>query len=258
MRNSFTKSLALLLATSSALWACPPGGTTTVTVTREQPAFHGFYLGAFAGVGQRNIQGDYDRSEVQKMGTSYSTSPANRHRERGPIVGAFFGYGQTHNCAYIGAEWGVQFEDLNGGHTRNSMSYSHPGPFGGATYDYKGTHKLKYKRGTVAYHAFRFGYTPAADKLIYLKLGLELSRDKITSQGEWIQTAPGTGKKSFYESSPGHTKVTFVPGLGFEKALGKLRLRFEYTYNLGSSITHEETKVKYDQHALKMGMAYQF
>jgi opacity protein-like surface antigen len=263
--RKITTSIVLLLGAASA-------GVASEKITPKQP-FNGLYVGVFAGMGNRKVETSFDTSRIDQLLASYNLKGEIRYTKwrkfRGFIGGAFVGYGATQNQLYVGGELSAHYEDLNkktNHHLKASASVVDPSSGLPVNININGDMGLTYKRSPVISPALRMGYTPDSDKLIYMRLGAEVSRDKLEEKHTTTVTVVGLGSDSSSdsESTKTSTKVTFVPGIGFEQAYGHCIFRVEYTYNFGASIKQKggddevPATSKYTQHSLKLGLAYQF
>lgn len=217
---------------------------TSLVTTAQASSFNGFYLGAAVGMTQRSDQTSL--SSISAAGTSFADYSKSK-KSTGFAYGIMAGYGKdVGGGAYLGAELTLSNDTVskNKAHTVTSTS---------GTTQVTGT--TKYHRGLVAGIVPRIGAIIANSYLLYGKLGIEWSRDRIynTFNGDTFKS----GKK---------TKIAFVPGLGLEKAFGNILGRIEYGYNVGAKITATEADPavratqtgKYKSHTLKVGVAYKF
>lgn len=143
----------------------------------------------------------------------------------GFLFGMYTGYGQNMNGFYLGAE-----AALTGDFTKRKIAPSS---------------KMTYNRGVILGLAPRLGYV-FGDNLVYFKPGIEISKDQI--------------KNSPLTTTPKKTNVVFTPSFGYERAMGKVLVRGEYTYNAGGKIVEKtvNTKVSYKDHRFVIGAAYKF
>lgn len=251
-----TISFALLLATASACVA-----NEKITPAFKQP-FNGLYAGVFAGMGNRKVETSFDTSGIDELPLSYNIQCkyTKWRKFKGFIGGAFVGYGVTQNKLYVGGELSAHYEDLNKP-LKASFTGALRDPSTGARANITGENKLSYKRSPVISPTLRFGFMPAKDNLVYVRIGCEISKDKVESKTAITgrNTATGATKtEHITKTTKNFTKAAFVPGVGFEQAYGSYLLRLEYTYNLGASIKDDGDKLKYTQHSIKLGLAYQF
>ena len=172
----------------------------------------------------------------------------------GLAYSAFGGYGHTFNDAYyIGGE-----ASILGDTTKRSMNQNATDAGSGASY----SANVNYKRGLALGLSPIAGYAFGNDKdqMIYVKPGVEVSKDKATAvislNGSPSQTVSNT-----------KTNIALAPSVGYAKAMGKnLLLRTEYTYNMGKKIginsyngaVAELGNVSYTDQRVSVGAAYKF
>lgn len=222
------------------------GATSSYAIT----PFNGFYLGAQAGYTQRAIKTDLDATGALK-GTY-----AHRKRSNGFLYGIMAGYGQNLKGVYLGIEASLQDDTASRAHQNHTVSVTNTAT--GAVS--QATIQTRYERDLVLGLAPRIGAVFARDNLLYLKLGLETSRDYMSHKSD--NTNGWHSKKT--------RKTVFVPGIGYERAFGNLLLRAEYGYNCGANLsdTRSESiadvtttitqKAKYQAHEFKVGISYHF
>lgn len=216
--KSFCYSLLMLSATSLIV---------------EASSFNGFYAGAGAGWAYKK----FDSALTFEGETTKFSSKRNDIN-----ASLFGGWGRTCGALYLGGE-------LSLGVTPGQLN---------KTYTFSGnTETVKHKRSIVLGVAPRIGTVFAKSMLAYLKLGLELSRDKFQTSGTDANNAAFSANKS-------QSKVAFAPGVGLEKAFGNVITRLEYSYNLGSKMnvgytgSTDTDSVKYKTHNVQLGVAYKF
>ena len=136
--------------------------------------------------------------------------------------------------------------------------------------DVNGRLYTKYERGVVFGLTPRIGAVIGSTHLLYVKLGMEYSNDKMISCWKFIDNGnPAEGQKPI--DVVRKNQIVFVPGIGYERAFGKLLARIEYGYNFGAKIQspalvkeeftdshRSRAAVKYSSHILKIGLAYKF
>ena len=216
---------------------------TSLVTTAQASSFNGFYLGANVGVTQRSDKTTFGATTAAGVAEAdYSKSK----KSTGFAYGLMAGYGKdVGGGAYLGAE-------LTIGNDTVSKSKSHT--LTGVTAETI-TGTTKYQRGLAVGVAPRVGAVIANSYLLYAKLGVEWSKDRISNSftGDTLKS----GRK---------TKVVFVPGFGLEKAFGNILGRVEYGYNVGAKISSADTvgtfktnqSGRYKSHTLKVGVAYKF
>lgn len=194
-------------------------------------AFTGFYLGAHTGATIRK-----DSAQLSHNGVNLLPVGAKNKKATGINYGLYGGYIQT-----VGAlAWGLEANLSDDTANREATGYLNGGKF---------VHS--YDRGVVLGVAPRLGAVIDGNHLVYAKLGLEVSRDKLS--GKY------TSDRSFLLAEKTQTKVAVVPSVGYEYAFGKVLARIEYGYNLGSKIRVNHTySQKYTAHVIKVGLAYKF
>ncbi len=172
----------------------------------------------------------------------------------GLLYGIYGGYGLAlDDHYYVGSELSVLSDTVS-----RSMNTNANDAGSGATY----STATNYKRGIAFGASPRFGYV-FGDNMIYVKPGVEMSRDKATAT--YSVTAAGSSSQSGTVSS-NKTNIALTPAVGYEKALGPLLLRTEYTYNKGKKIginsnntpATDLANVSYKDHRFAIGAAYKF
>lgn len=250
------KSISLLIAALS------------VSLATASAPFNGFYLGASGGYTQKTVTNSVAESSSGngRSATSSFINSSYKNKISGFVSGLMGGYGRKlDNGFYLGGEATLQYDTVNKTKTSNlAASDGSVWPF-----------SSKYKRGLVFGAGPRFGMTFDNSLLAYGKVGLEISRDKISHQnmGGNISSPPGSAAASFPSGaafSGTKTKMVVVPGVGLEQAFNNILARVEYNYNPGAKINQtanyvqngisnsDNQKIKYASHALKLGLAYKF
>lgn len=250
-------SLALLMTLAGAQ-----------SIQANPGAFNGFYLGGNLGWTQRNDNTKMEPYDVTEGHVRIEQNPLNSsNRENGLNYGIYAGYGKNIGGFYWGTELNIADDTANKGHTHNNLRFTGNGfqiP------NSNGRLYAKYHRGVVFGLTPRIGAVIANENLIYVKLGMEYSRDKIIYQ--WKFMVNGNPEDHHYPLAVSRkNQIVFVPGLGYERAFGKLLARVEYGYNFGAKIQspglikeyltenrHARSTVKYSAHILKFGLAYKF
>lgn len=232
--------------------------TTAFAANAASTAFNGAYLGAQAGF----VKSTTKTSAKTTIGTTYASKKSS-----GSIFGLYTGYGQNFNGFYFGGE-----ASLLGDFTKRKVSETADVEQNVASILYtgtvavRGTETVRYKRGIILGLAPRFGAV-FGDNLIYIKPGIEISRDKATTVTSGTVTGNGIdgagNPKSINENvntsvSKSKTNVVFTPAFGYERAMGKVLFRAEYTYNPGGKITSDGDKISYKDHRFAIGAAYKF
>lgn len=238
---------------------------STQAVQAAPGAFNGFYLGGQLGWIHRS---DKTNFPVVKWNATAQDSPVNKtETANGMTYGLYSGYGQNCYGFYWGAEFSIENDTVNSGSNHNVEVKID----GVKSDDYPTKLHTKYERGVVFGLTPRIGAVLGDDNLIYVKFGMELSRDKLEATHEWKEKAdPQNGAKTTKSASK--TQFVFVPGIGYERAFGKVLVRAEYGYNFGAKLTtpnlinpnnlegnHKTpATVKYSAHLFKVGLAYKF
>lgn len=244
------------------------GALATAQVAQAAPgAFNGLYLGGQLGWTQRSVKTTFPSLE---WGGNIKDSAVNSAKKsNGLIYGLYGGYGQNNNGFYWGCELNVEHDTASRGSTHNVEVKQ--GDV--VTKNLPTNLHTKYQRGVVFGIAPRVGAVIANENLIYVKLGMELSNDEVEFHHEYkTLDARGVvvpGSENSKKVSESKTQFVFIPGVGYERAFGKMLARIEYGYNFGAKIgspnlvTNAVTKntaanVKYSAHVLKVGLAYKF
>ena len=244
----------------------------TPSAQSDPGSFTGFYVGGNLGWTQRNDKTTFealDVAEVFPIGRIRSEQNGidRSNRVDGLNYGLYAGYGRNNGCFYWGAEISIADDTANKGHTHNNLKFTGNGyerPNSNGRLD------AKYHRGVVFGLAPRIGAVIANENLIYVKFGMEYSRDKIIYQ--WKYMVGGNPLGHHYPLAVSRkNQIVFVPGLGYERAFGKMLARVEYGYNFGAKIQspglikealtdsrHARTTVQYSAHILKFCLAYKF
>ena len=227
-------------------------------------SFNGFYVGGQLGWIQRKDKTDIPTIDTTDSGVRYQQDAINKTKKaNGLTYGIYGGYGQNNNGFYFGGELSIEGDNASKNVTRDLAPTATAAPLSA-----KGTGKLntKYERGIVFGIAPRFGVVIAHENLIYVKLGIEYSRDKVKSNYEasgQLGANPFSKKNS---TSASKNQFVFVPSIGYERAFGNLLARVEYGYNVGAKIksgnlitgVNSAPTVKYTAHVVKFGLAYKF
>ena len=226
----------------------------TTAFTANAAHFNGFYLGAQAGFVSSKAKTAITNESLVTALNSIGAATNKTQRSTGAGFGLHAGYGKNFNGFYFGGEMTVFADSAK----RNADLPQATAP-NGTKFDFKTT----FKRGVAFGLAPRFGYA-FGDNLIYVKPGIEISRDKMTSAVKVTSPAGATIADESFSTSK--TNVVFTPGFGYEKAFGKVIFRAEYTYNLGKQVSivddqgsvTEFAKMSYSDHRFMIGAAYKF
>lgn len=228
----------------------------SITTTYAAIPFNGFYLGAQVGYTGRAVKTDLDAKTSLVGGGSENGTYAHRKRSNGFLYGIMAGYGQNMKGVYLGLEATLQDDTSNRAHQNHILILTNS-----VTGAKTSTNiQTRYERSLVFGLAPRLGAIFGNINLVYLKFGFETSRDYISHK---IEGANGWHSKK-------RRKTVFVPGIGYEKALGNMLVRAEYGYNCGANLSDTRTeavkgnagsviqKAKYNAHEVKIGLSYQF
>ena len=121
----------------------------------------------------------------------------------------------------------------------------------------------KYTRGPFIGIAPRFGYV-VGNNLIYIKPGIEISRDKISAAYNFANSS--SNRTLSYSASTSKTNIAITPAVGYERAYGSFIFRGEYTRNLGKKVSINSNiaalssydNASYSDHRFIIGVAYKF
>ncbi len=241
-------------------------------------SFNGFYVGGHLGSTQRHDKTTFQALDIEEQ------RPASRgggrvrfeqnalhktNKAYGLNYGLYFGYGQILKSFYWGGEFNVSYDTANKGNTNNNLEVKANGVSRSGT-GYHGRLYTKYERGVVFGFTPRIGIVIADVNLVYFKLGIEYSEDKLLSVWKGIQDGSPVGHQDPL-SVVRKKQIVFVPGFGYERAFGNLLTRIEYGYTVGAKIQspplikeaysneyHCPSAVRYSAHTLKLGIAYKF
>lgn len=217
--------------------------------------FNGFYLGA--GMGYVGSTTTVDVNETFEAWTKHDGLPLNKSKKSNNLFfSVYAGYGKNLNNFYLGVETSITKDFTK----RNVDLVNAPDP---NLPHVSFLCNTKYERDLSIGFSPRFGYV-FSNNLIYIKPGIEISRDKVTSSYKHVNSLTGiTMQKS---DSTTKTSVVFTPAFGYEQAYGHIILRGEYTYNPGRkiSINSKATEIagydnaRYSNHRIMIGVSYNF
>lgn len=238
----------LLLASTAIL-------STTFIGNATAESFKGAYVGAHTGLVASNTKANVSNEKATNIPNSAGATINTSKNSTGLGYGVFGGYGVTMNDAYyIGAEASIQNDTI-----RRKVNQTATDSGSNATY----TNTINYKRGVSVGVAPRLGYI-FGNNMVYAKPGVEVSKDKATA----VVSATPAGSSTVSSSTVSVSKrnIAITPGVGYEKSLGSLLLRTEYTYNRGKKLgvnsnsgpVTELGNVAYKDHRLAIGAAYKF
>lgn len=218
-------------------------------------SFKGAYVGAQTGLVASNTKANVSNEKATNIANSAGATTNTSKNSNGLGYGIFGGYGITMNdICYVGGEASVQSDTVNRKVNQNATDSG-----SNATY----TNNINYKRGIAVGVAPRLGYI-FGNNMVYAKPGVEITKDKATA----VVSATPAGSSTMSSSTVSASKrnVVLAPAVGYEKALGPLLLRTEYTYNRGKKIginsnsapVTELGNVAYKDHRFAVGAAYKF
>lgn len=218
-------------------------------------SFNGFYLGV--GTGYVGSTTKVDVNETFETWTKHDGLPLNKSKKSNNLfLNTYAGYGKTLNNFYLGVEASIT-KDFS---KRNVDLVNAPDP---NLPHVSFLCNTKYERGPSIGFSPRFGYV-FNNNLIYIKPGIEISRDKVTAAYKHVNSLTGiTMQRS---DSTTKTSVIFTPAFGYERAYGNIILRGEYTYNPGRKISINSgiaeiagyDNAKYSSHRVMIGVSYNF
>ena len=264
------KKLSLLLLGSLAV---------TQVAQANSGRFNGFYLGAQLGWVGRHDKTDLPAVTQPEPLDGVKQDGLSQSKKTSSLgYGLYAGYGQNNRGFYWGGEFSIEHDTAN-----KETSYTIPSkiegvPNGVAPYldsVPKTTLNTKYQRGVVFGFAPRIGVVIANDNLIYVKLGMEYSRDEVSARYNWEYTPDPARIFQRSNTEASKNQFVFVPGFGYERAFGNLLARVEYGYNFGAKIktsnlvrdlntladnrlNNTAPTVQYSAHVVKFGLAYRF
>jgi opacity protein-like surface antigen len=228
-----------------------------VSLTVKNKPFNGFYAGVFAGYTNRAVNTSTNETGTIVPGVLGTINYSKTKKIPGFLYGLMAGYGQNLNGYYLGGE--VTFHhDTTNKYKDHAAIMKVKGAVKSANFPF--SFKTKYERSPVVGLGIRFGSIFSNDYLLFAKLGIEVSRDRVKSKAISFSNISlyqeeETGKKK--------TKVKFVPGIGIEKFLWSNvigRIEYNYTFGTNGKISDDELKLKmkFTAHTIKAGLSYQF
>ena len=246
------KKLSLILLSALA---------ATQAAQAAPASFNGFYVGGQLGWTQRNDKTSTPGVDTTDSGTRFQQGASNKTKKaNGLTYGLYTGYGHNNNGFYFGGEFSIEGDSAS---KNVSNAVAPTATRAGVVTTGTGKLNTKYERGIVFGITPRIGAVIANENLIYAKLGLEFSRDKVKASYDASgQVAGGSYSKSG-KATASKNQFVFVPGIGYERAFGNVLARAEYGYNLGGKITtgnlisdvSSAATVKYTAHVVKFGLA---
>ncbi|MES2608569.1 MAG: hypothetical protein V4544_07590 [Pseudomonadota bacterium] len=218
-------------------------------------SFKGAYVGAQTALVVSDTKTSVANEKSVNIANSAGATTNTTTNSKGLGYGIFGGYGVTMNdIYYVGGEASILSDTVNRKGNQNVTDSGN-----NASYN----NNVTYKRGIAIGVAPRLGYV-FGNNMLYAKPGVEISKDKATAV---VSAAPsGSSTMSSSTVSTSKRNVVLVPAVGYEKALGPLLLRTEYTYNRGKKLginsnsapVTELGNVSYKDHRLAIGAAYKF
>lgn len=232
----------------------------------------GAYVGGNVGMANTNVKYDYVTGgksvtvagNVTTVTANDTTAINNLKTDAGkmnPLFGLFAGYGMQVGTMYFGGE-------VYGGFDSAKVT-----PFDdSATVASQSFWKTTVKRTNFYGLAPRLGFFVTPSTMLYVKLGIEGGKWKVTSKGTGTFTSNDNGVSSRLFSTSKNS-ISFAPGLGLDAFVTKnLFLRAEYSYMFGPKVTLNQditylnsaqgTIVKHTfnitQQTFKVGVGYKF
>lgn len=201
------KKFAMAVATASLL-----GGAYAESCASS---VSGFYAGVQAGINSTNGTSSLTYTDTN---AAHNTATTNTLGKKSFLGGIFAGYGMgVGSCAYVGGEFYVNFGNSNLNLINATTS--------------AGTATLKASNKTAFGAKVRLGYTVSQQAMIFLGLGLEYSKWKVSG------TVPTSAAATTLAVSKSKSGVKFAPSVGMDMFLNKnLFVRGEYTYVLSSKV----------------------
>lgn len=230
------------------------------TASQACSSFTGFYMGGHLGWVQKedsfNVREekfndpDFPPSLITLNGAKFNK------KLNGLGYGIFVGYGKDCQGLYLGAEVSIENDSASKTvyHTPNEpvADVGIPPVSKG-----KASIRMKYERGMVIGFAPRVGVIISNSNLLYARLGVEYSRDKTKSL--YSVDIEDADYKNDFHGNKTCRHITLAPGIGYERAFGKVLTRLEYSYNMGKKIIIDgKNSVRYTSHAVKLGLIYKF
>ncbi|MES2608301.1 MAG: hypothetical protein V4544_06200 [Pseudomonadota bacterium] len=234
----------------------------SITANATSTGFNGFYVGAGAGGVRSKTKTEVNETTNDLMNTAGFLKSIGMHfntnnTSNGLLLGLYAGYGKNLNNFYVGGELSILGDFAN----RHINLLNNADPIHSEQH-YEA--KIKNKRGIAFGVAPRFGYV-FGNNLIYIKPGFEVSRDQATVTYNGTNSVRPDRNVSVSESVR-KTNIVFTPAFGYEKALGRILVRGEYSYNPGKKIfiptddghISGYANASYSDHRLMIGVAYKF
>lgn len=230
--------------------------TASFTAHAASSAFNGFYVGAGVG-GVRTKTKTDTLPAFDDWVNSKKTSMNKSKTSNGLLVDLYAGYGKNVNDFYVGGEVSIVGDFVN--RHINLLNARDP-VFSERNYEAK----IKYKRGLVFGVAPRLGYV-FDNNLVYLKPGIEMSRDEVTAIYNGTNSAR-PDKNVSVSASARKTNILFTPSFGYERSCRPIIFRVEYTYVPGKKVLMPTDNIRlsgyanasYSDHRLMIGIAYKF
>jgi len=191
----------------------------TVSAESCASSFSGFYAGVQAGM--NSTTGTLKISSLNSNNATRNSDSSTPIGKKSFLGGLFAGYGMgVGSCAYVGAELYGNFGDASQTLVDASTQDADSKYF-----------SVKMSRGYNLGAKVRLGYTISQQAMIFVGLGLEYAKTKLTSEN--VQTNElQTGFDKIVKKNK--AKINFAPSIGMDMFLNKnLFLRGEYTYVVG-------------------------
>ena len=230
------------------------------TASQASTSFSGFYMGGHLGWVQKHDkfmvrENKFTHPRDHDVQITLHGIKSNK-KTNGLGYGIFVGYGKDCQGLYLGAEVSIENDTAskNTYHTPNApVADDGIPPAGTGT----ATIHMKYERGVVIGLAPRVGVIVSNSNLFYARLGIEYSRDKMRGVYR-VQIEEADYREEIPKDRPCR-HITMAPGIGYERAFGKVLTRLEYSYNMGKKIIIDgKNSVRYTSHAVKLGLIYKF
>ena len=229
---------------------------TSIIAHAKSSDFSGFYVGIGTGLVQSSVKTNVSQ-QYEGWVKSKKISLNKNKNINGIFINVYSGYGIIINSFYFGGEVSVLGDFIN--RKLNLVNATDPAF---ATIRYMAI--TKYKRGISFGIGPRFGYVFGTN-LIYIKPGIEVSRDQMTATYDGTNSAR-PDKNISVTASAHKINTVFTPSFGYEKTYDHIVFRAEYTYNPGKKIWINSTdkhlsefaNASYSDHRLMVGIAYKF
>ena len=229
---------------------------SSFTANAAPNIFDGAYVGGGAGFVRSKTQTTVTEAVINFTNTT-GIALNQKKISNGFLLNLYTGYGKVlRNSFYLGGE-----VLIIGDFTKRNVTLIDTVDPINSNVSYAAN--TKYDHKLVISFAPRFGYI-FSNNLIYVKLGIETSRDKVTATYNGVNRRTGVTLSS--SASASKTNIVFTPTLGYEKIRGHIIFRGEYTYNPGKKISISSNmkgisgydNASYSDHRFMLGVAYKF